>query len=419
MRILSDHAGYSGSGPVTEPRPRQQPAGPRSRWAAWLEALGVVLSPAAAALVLRLRLMAPSGLPDPGIHTSYIINPQDIFTRYSAALAATGRLREGGRVGFLVPARLDYLAFGAMPGFFVTRYLLALVAVVPVYLLLRRLYGRAAGVAGIVVVLSSPVLVTAWGTDYPDSAVVSYAAGALACLAMPCSQRWRRAWIAAGGALLTLAVWSHGVAVPLAAATLAAYLGVRLARNREGLAGDVALLAGAAVAVTGLLVAASAVVLGNANFFGITWQGIRYLAQPSQSAAHHSASWRWAAYVTYLLVPPAVLGAFAVAVAGRVRAMPTPVLLAGAAAGAQLTVFALLQFAATVQDLEQHYFSATLWGAVCLVLAITVAELSRPLAGHPVARWLPAAVLLAIPLGYEAAPRVPPFGWAPWGAVLA
>ncbi|HZC39600.1 MAG TPA: glycosyltransferase family 39 protein [Streptosporangiaceae bacterium] len=419
MEVLSGHAGRSGTMSAGQRRERQQPAGPWLRWAGWLEALGVVLSPAAAALVLRLRLMAPSVLPDPAIHTSYIVNPHDVFTRYAAALSVGARMREGGRVGFLVPARLDYLAFGAVPGFFVTRYLLALVAVVPVYLLLRRLYGPPAGVAGIVIMLSSPVLVTAWGTDYPDSAVVSYAAGALACLAMPCASRWRRAWIAAGGALLTLAVWSHGVAVPLVAATLAGYLGVRLARNRAGLAADVALLAGVAAAVTGLLALASAVLLGNANFIALTWQGVRYLARPSQTATFHSASWQWAKYVTYLLVPPAVLGAFAVAVARRARVVPVPVLLIGVAGALQLAAFAWLQFGSTVQDLEEHYFSSTLWGGVCLVLAITVAELSRPLADHPVARWLPAAVLLAIPLGYEAAPRVPALGWAPWGALLA
>jgi len=70
------------------------------------------------------------------------------------------------------------------------------------------------------------VIVTAWGTDYPDCAVVSYAAGALACLAMPCAPRRRRMWLAAAGVLLVLAAWSHGIAVPLTGATLAGYVGV-------------------------------------------------------------------------------------------------------------------------------------------------------------------------------------------------
>jgi hypothetical protein len=390
----------------------------RSRWTGWLEALGVTLSPAAVALVLRLRLMAPSILPDPAMHTVYIIDPRDIFTRY-AALAATGRLREGGRVGFLVPARLAYQAFGSVPGFLVTRYVLALVAVGPVYLLLRRLYGRPAGVAGILVILSSPVIVTAWGTDYPDCAVVSYTAGALACLAMPCAPRRRRMWLAAAGLLLVLAVWSHGIAVPLTGATLAAYVGVRLVRDRSGLLGDLILLAGVAAAVTGVLVVASAVVLGHANFIGLTWQGIRYLSQPSNLATQHSTNWRWAPYVAYLLVPPAVLGAFAVTVARRGRAVPTPVLLVGVVAAAQLVVYACLQFAGPMQTLEQHYFSSTLWAGVCVVFAVTIAELARPLADRPLARWLPAAVLLAVPLGYEAAPHVPSFGWVPFGILLA
>ena len=129
----------------------------------------------------------------------------------------------------------------------------ALIAVGPAYLLLRRVYGRPAGVVAVLVVLSSPVIVTAWGTDYPDCAAISYAAGALACLAMPCAPRWRRAWLAAAGVLLTLAVWSHGVAVPLVVATLVGYLAVRLARDRARLLGDIVLLAVVAVAVTGLL----------------------------------------------------------------------------------------------------------------------------------------------------------------------
>ena len=420
MGTVSDRAGQTDVG-LDQPGAADQPVRARGRswWAGWLEALGVVLSPAAAALVLRLRLMAPSVLPDPAMHTIYLVAPRDVFTRYAAAYAATARLREGARIGFLGPARLAYLAFGAVPGFFVTRYVLALIAVVPVYLLLRRLYGPPAGVAGILVVLSSPVILTAWGTDYPDSAVVSYAIGAVACLAMPCAQRWRRAWLAAAGVLLVMAVWSHGVAVPLVGATLAGYLAVRLLRDRARLAGDLALLAAVAVAVTGLLVVAAAVLLGHANFIGLTWQALRYLSQPSQIARWHSANWRWAPYVAYLLVPPAVLGAFAVAVARRGRAVPTPVLLVGVVAAVQLVVYSLLQFVGTVQTLEQHYLSSTLWSGVCVATAITIAELSRPLSDRPLARWLPVAVLLAVPLGYEAYPHVPSFGWLPAGAILA
>ena len=403
---------------VPQPGAKSQPAGPRRAWTRWLEALGVTLSPAAAALVLRLRLMAPSSLPDPALHTSYIVEGRDVFMRY-VSLAGQGLLREGGRVGFLVPARLAYLAFGAVPGFFVIRYLLALIAVGPVYLLLRRLYGPAAGVAGIVVVLSSPVILTAWGTDYPDSAVVSYVLGGMACLVMPGAPRWRRAWLAAAGVLMTLAVWSHLVAIPLVGAALVAWLGVRLVRERAGLPVDLALLAGVAGAVTGLLVLASAGLFGYANFFALTWEGYRFLSQPVRTAKWHSASWRWAPYVTYLLVPPAVVAAFAVAVVRRGGGLPIPVLIVGTMAALQVAAYALLQFAGSVQILEQHYFSSTLWAGVGLAFAVTLAELARPLWDHPLARWLPAAVLLAVPLGYEFAPPVPAFGWLPFGVIIA
>jgi hypothetical protein len=404
---------------VYEPGAARQPGRARSGWARWLEALGVALSPAVAALVLRLRLMAPAGIPDPTMHTIYIVDPHQMLTRYANWWPPAVQLRESARVGFLVPARLAYLAFGAVPGFFFTRYALALIAVGPVYLLLRSLYGRPAGVAGILVVLSSPVVVTAWGTDYPDSAVVSYAIGALACLAMPCAPRWRRAWLAAAGVLLTLAVWSHGTAVALVGAALVGYVGVRVVRDRAGLLGDLMLLAGVAAAVTGLLMAASVVLFGHANFIDYTWQAYRFLSQPSQTRVWHSTNWRWALYVAYLLVLPAVLGAFAVAVARRGRAVPTPVVLIGVMAAVQVVAYVWLQFFGNVQLLEEHYFSSPLWSAVCLLIVITVAELARPLADRPLARWLPVAVLLAVPLVYEAHPHVPPLGWAPFGIILA
>lgn len=395
---------------VGEPRRAPRQAAASWRWTAWLEGTGVVASPGLAALVLRLRLMAPIDLSDPTLHTTYIIDPRDVFVRYAAAYASTARLRESARVGFLVPARLSYELFGAVPGFLVFRYLLALTAVVPVYLLLRRLYGPPAGVSGILIVLASPVFVTAWGTDFPDSAVISYAAAGLACLAMPCSPRWRRAWLAASGAAMTAAVWSFGVSVLLAGATLLAWLAVRLLRQRRGLAGDIAVLAGAAAAVTGILAGASAVVLGHADYLTLTWQSLRFLERPDQIAHNHSANWHWVMYVTYLLVPPAALAALAVTFWRRRRPVPAPVLVIGAAAAAQLLAYIGGQFVSTIQSLEQMFFSSTLWAGVCLVVALVVAEMSRPLSGHPVLRWLPPALLLAVPLAYEADAHVPALG---------
>src|SRR5262249_26147978 len=92
--------------------------------------------------------------------------------------------------------------------------------------------------------------------------------------------------------------------------------------------------------------------------------------------------------------PPPPRGAHPAA-AGRGRAVRTPGVTVGVMAAAQLAAYALLQFAGSVQTLEQHYFSSTLWAGVGLVFAVAVGELARPLWGRRLARWLPAAALVA------------------------
>jgi len=362
--------------------------------------------------------MAPVELPDPSMHTIYVVDPAQMFTRYAAAFASTARMREGAQAGFLVLARLSYLAFGILPGFFVTRYVLALVAVVPAYVLLRRLYGPWAGVLAVIVILSSPVVLTAWGTDYPDCAVVSYVTGALCCLAMP-SSRHKRAFLAAGGVLLCLGIFSHGMGIVLAVTTLFVYGIVCLVRSPGRFLGDVLVIGASVLVTTFLLMLASWAVLGQFNFITPTIAAARYLNRPDQIVQWHSANWRWAPYVAYLLVPPAVIVSYLVVFLRRLGRLATPQLFVGLCCAAQLAVFSYLQFGYHVQTLEMHFFSSTIYGALAVCLSICLAEMARPISSHRIWRWLPAVAVLAVPLAYEADPNVPPFGWWPTGAVLA
>lgn len=405
-----------------------------------LETLAVLIAPAALFELLALRAMAPPQLPDPSIHTIYIVDPHAFLERYRDALAPSARLRESARVGFLIPARLAYLLLGALPGFFAFRYLLALVAIGPSYLLARRLYGRWAGLLAIAVVMSSPVLITAWGTDFPDSAAVSYLTGGLAALGLSLLGERRWPWLIAAAVLLTLAAWSIGVAVPLIAAMLLAYLAVRLARERRGLWRDLGLLALIAALSTGVLMLCSKPLIGQFDIFSQTLRSVQVLSQPKALRQDHTRSWSWALHVPYLLVPPATLGAFALACGRRRRPARRVELFIGLAAALELAAFAWMQFGGSVQVLEMHFFSSTLWSSVELALALALAELARPLAGGAQAKaksqpslrgglaglsrsavglMTPAALVLVPPFAYaHAQPHPPALTWLPWGVAL-
>ena len=421
---------------VRAPQDRLGDAAPgqhRSLWQMCAEALLLALAPAAAFFGLRLTLMAPPDLNDPAMHTTFLIDPHDIFLRYTAAFEPTERLREGARVGFLVPGRIAYLLFGGVPGFVVFRYVLALIAVVPTYLLLRRLYSRVAGVIGVIVILSCPVIILAWGTDFPDSAGVSYLIGGLACLVMP-SARHRVGWLIGSAVLFTLSVWALAASAPLVLATLLAYWLVRRKRDRPMLWRDLGLMAGAAVGVTGLLVIASGLLIGPWDYILTTIQSLIYLAQPSQTLANHSRSPLWAPYITYLLVPPAVGLACYAAFGGRIKdflardrfarigrrlgSIPTAQLIVSVACAFQIVIYAILQFIGSTQVLEVHYFSSLLWASVLLTLAITIAELAAPILEHARYRWLIPVMLVAVPLVFELSPHVLQFGWMPVGLLI-
>ena len=444
--------------------PRPVAARPsRRRDSGHLAELGALLvAPLVAFFVLRLRAMAPAGIPDPAMHSVYLWDPRDLVARYvpsvyPAVLRAyvgprAAYFRWGARPGFLVPGRLAYLAFGAVPGFFALRYVFALLATLPAYLLAKRVWGAWAGALAVAVVLTSPVVITAWGTDFPDSAAVSYLLGGTACLLMPSTARGRRGWALAAAALLTAAVWALATTGVLVAALLLVWLVGRLVAARPGVAREIGLLAAGAVATTLLLAVGSWRLLGRFDFILPTIRAVQFLATPAQKKLWHSSNPAWAPYDTYLLVLPAVVLAWAGAVlftarrphphgrggpglgpgpgpahgsgsargTGTVRRAQRRLvsLVVGATALVQLVLAAWLQFRGGVQILEEHYLSSSLWAASLLTFVAVLAELAAPLSRRRWSRYLPVGLVVVVAALSEALPTPPALQWGPFGYLL-
>ncbi|MDX6223365.1 MAG: hypothetical protein QOD91_2419, partial [Frankiales bacterium] len=176
----------------------------RTRLRLLLEVAGLLLAPVVVFFLLGEQGMTNTNIEDQRFYQAYAEHGDDLMLRL-------GNYRYYWvRLAFILPSRVTYDLFGAVGGFFVLRYLLVLVAIVPAYLLLRRLHGIGAGWVAVAAVLSSPVLLYAWGTDYPDSSSVSYLIAGTACLFMPVRgnrpERGRVGWLVLAGVAGGLAI---------------------------------------------------------------------------------------------------------------------------------------------------------------------------------------------------------------------
>jgi 4-amino-4-deoxy-L-arabinose transferase-like glycosyltransferase len=301
---------------LSSPETASTQQGSSHRWPySWLlEAVALLASPPAAFFGLHVARMISPNMIDPYLYTAYAQNGPDLIARYGDHRYYWVRL------GFLLPARASYLAFGAVPGFYVLRYVLALVAVIPVYLLFRRLHGRAAGALAVAVALSSPVVLHAWGTDYPDSAVASYLFAGTACLVMPTASRRRRLlWVTVAGVCLSLAVHSQVIAMPLIAAVVVAYAAANLRREPLDVLAHLGILALCALSVTGALAVVAHRAFGSSNIIMPTVDASRHFRTPREIAKWHSTNWRWVLHDPYLLALPTAGASPGSAAAGWVR----------------------------------------------------------------------------------------------------
>jgi hypothetical protein len=345
------------------------------------------------------------------------------YTEHGADLVE--RYGTGGyywvRLGFSLPSRLCYLLFGATTGFLVFRYLLALVAILPAYLLFRRLHGRGAGAVAVAAVLSSPVIVYAWGTDYPDSSAVSYLVAGMCLVLMPSeSRRARLAWVAGGGVMLSLALHSQAVSAPLVGVIVIVHLAGELRRSWRRALVDAGLLLCAVLAVTGVLMLFAEAMYGQWNIIQPTLTASQHLRTPAELRKWHTVDWRWVLRDPYLAVP---LLALVVWLAARLAVRrpavsptdvsptdeapadqppsPRPSLRPESALAAilalQVAFFTWWQFFDKGYGLEYHFASSMLWPATVLVLAAAVVRVSRPLLERARTAALPALLVLAVP----------------------
>jgi uncharacterized protein (DUF697 family) len=374
----------------------------RAPWSPLLEGLALLLSPLAAFFGLHLARMVRPDMIDPYLYMAYAQNGPDLIARYGDHYYYWVRL------GFLLPARASYLLFGAVPSFYVLRYLLALVAIVPTYLLFRRLHGRAAGALAVAVALTSPVVLHAWGTDYPDSAAVSYLFAGTACLVMPAASRRRRLlWVTAAGVFLTLSVHSHVISALLVAALVLTYAAVNLRRQPLEVLAHLAILAVCAAAITAALFPIAQRAFGSSDLITPTVDAARHFQTPREVAKWHSTNWRWLLNDPYLLALPAALAGWCAARLGRRGdggpggdgvVVPRAELAVVVALALQGAVAAWTQFFGNSPTLEYYLYSSMLWPGICLVMAFLLVALCAPLLRRPLTAALPAALVVLLPL---------------------
>ncbi|MDX6227023.1 MAG: Dolichyl-phosphate-mannose-protein mannosyltransferase, partial [Frankiales bacterium] len=390
---------------------------PRSRWPAGrvragAAELGALLAaPVAVFFGLRELPMAAVAMIDRYFYQAYTEHGADLVQRYGT----------GGyywvRLGFSLPSRLCYLLFGAANGFLVFRYLLALIAILPAYLLFRRLHGRGAGAVAVAAVLSSPVIVYAWGTDYPDSSAVSYLVAGMCLVLMPSpSRRARLAWVTGGGIMLSLALHSQAVSAPLVGVIVAVHLAGELRRSWRRALVDAGVLLAAVLAVTGVLMLFAHAMYGQWNIIRPTLTASQHLRTPAELRKWHTVDWRWVLRDPYLAVP---LLALIVWLAARLAARkpaeapadepvldqappatgpsPHPESALAAILLLQVAFFTWWQFFDKGYGLEYHFASSMLWPATVLVLAAAVVRVSRPLLRRAGTAAVPALLVLAVP----------------------
>ena len=325
----------------------------------------LLVSPAAAFWVMSFIPIGQAGFLDPYIYTGYINNFDDLFHRY-------GVTYYGVRFGLIAPAQLANALVGPVGGYFLLRYVYALVAAVPFFVLMKQRFGRPTAATVFCLLLASPYFARALLWDHPDASGVPFLFAAL-CLFLV---EHRRRWILdlCAGLCAGLAVHSNVfVAAPLGI-FLVCHTAVWLLWKRG--AGAIVRRGLTVIAGIGVITAVASAYywwrVAVPDIFSVTIEVSRGLAQGGM-AAWRTPGAAWLAR-QWSVLTPVFLALIALFVSARRQATFQDAII-GTSATATTAFFYVVQFGLNGNSLELFYYFSYLLPFVFLSLGIIVGTL--------------------------------------------
>jgi hypothetical protein len=357
---------------------------PRPGWAA---AAILAIAPVVILLVLRVSPYFRQNNGDPFIYAGYANDFHGHVVRFSYTYYAV-------RWGLIFPMRAA-LAFGPVWGYFVLRYVLYQLAIVPLYFALRP-WGDRVALFGVVAFVANPVTAQAILSTYHDSIAVPVLTAVVSILviASRSSSRARVAWCAAAGTLVGVGLNANLFVIPVAGVAMLAFCALLLRgrRIRETLLAGSAFVVGmVAVSLSGVL--AYDAMFDDPNIYETSLRALDEIAGDTTWRSP-SPSWlldRWYVYAPFVAVALGVVALFRRRVAWTER----PAFLLAIAIGAgSLAWFVVHQFLLGGYTMEHAYYFSYVIGPVCLMVGAAAGELtvrSRPLSLLVVASPIPLA----------------------------
>jgi hypothetical protein len=351
------------------------------------EGMLLASAPAVALWVMHFPPIAQNGLVDPYVYTGYINNFEDLVQRYGVTYYSV-------RFGLIAPAELAAAMFGPVGGYFVLRYVYALLAGVPFYVLARQRFGTSTAIAALALLLTSPYFARTLLWDHPDAAGVPLLFAAICFLLIEHRRRWLLDSCAALCA--ALAVHSHVfVAAPLAIfVALWATLSFSWRRGARRTFAPLATLVSGIALITALIAAYYRWRVGVTDMFSVT------IGKSVELATGGMAAWRtpgvdWINSQWHVLTPVA-LCVMALLVCSRRRPAFHEAVIWSSAAGA--TAFSyVVQFLFDGNSLELFYYFSYLLPFAFLLLALVVGGLLS--GAHARLQWSAAALVASAAIG--------------------